>query len=44
MFKVEDIQSYGKEHYEQTMACATGLQSGMSAIAAAYGDYGKKSY
>jgi hypothetical protein len=44
MFKVEDIQNYGKEHYEQTMACATGLQSGISAIAAAYGDYAKKSY
>ena len=44
MFKVEDIQNYGKEHYEQTMACATGFQSGISAIAAAYGDYTKKSY
>jgi hypothetical protein len=44
MFKVEDIQSYGKEQYAQTMACATGFQSGISAIAAAYGDYTKKSY
>ena len=44
MFKVEDIQSYGKEQYQQTVACATGLQSGISAIAAAYGDYAKKSY
>src|SRR5205807_8135890 len=33
MFKVEDIQSYGKEQFE-----------GFQAIATAYGDYGKKSY
>jgi hypothetical protein len=44
MFKVEDIQSYGKEQFEQAVSCATGLQSGVNAIASAYGDYGKKSY
>lgn len=44
MFKVEDIQSYGKEQYEQAVSCATGMQSGVNAIAAAYGDYAKKSY
>ena len=44
MFKVEDIQNYGKEQYEQAVSCATGLQSGVNAIAAAYGDYAKKSY
>ena len=33
MFKVEDIQSYSKEQFE-----------GIQAIAAAYGDYSKKSY
>src|SRR5215475_13576027 len=44
MFKVEDIQSYGKEQYEQAVSCATGFQSGVNAIAAAYGDYAKKSY
>jgi phasin family protein len=33
MFKVEDIQNYGKEQFE-----------GIQAIAAAYGDYSKKSY
>ena len=44
MFKVEDFQNYGKEQYEQAMACASGFQSGISALAAAYGDYGKKSY
>jgi hypothetical protein len=44
MFKVEDMQSYGKEQYAQAVSCATGFQSGFSAIAAAYGDYAKKSY
>src|SRR6201993_4031601 len=44
MFKVEDIQNYGKEQYERAVSCATGFQSGISAIAAAYGDYAKKSY
>jgi hypothetical protein len=33
MFKVEDIQNYGKEQFD-----------GIQAIATAYGDYGKKSY
>ena len=44
MFKVEDMQSYGKEQYAQAVSCATGFQSGFSAIASAYGDYTKKSY
>ncbi len=44
MFKVEDIQNYGKEHYETAMAHATTMQNGLSAIASAYGDYAKKSY
>ena len=44
MFKVEDIQNYGKEQYETAVATATGLQNGLSAIASAYGDYTKKSY
>jgi hypothetical protein len=44
MFKVEDIQSYGKDQFEQAVSCATGLQSGVNAIASAYGDYSKKSY
>ncbi len=44
MFKVEDIQSYGKDQYEQAVSCATGVQSGVNAIASAYGDYAKKSY
>jgi phasin family protein len=37
MVKVEDIQQYGKEHFET-------LQSGFQAIASAYGDYTKKSF
>ena len=44
MFKVEDIQSYGKDQFEQAVSCASSFQSGISAIASAYGDYGKKSY
>lgn len=44
MFKVEDIQSYGKEQFETAVAQATSLQSGFSAIFNAYGDYTKKSY
>jgi hypothetical protein len=44
MFKVEDMQNYGKEQYETALATATGVQNGLSAIATAYGDYTKKSY
>jgi phasin family protein len=44
MVKVEDIQQYGKEHLETVVASATNLQSGMQAIATAYGDYTKKSF
>jgi hypothetical protein len=35
--KVEEIQQYGKEHFET-------VQSGLQAIATAYGDYTKKSF
>ncbi len=44
MFKVEDIQSYGKEQFETAVAHANSVQSGLSAIINAYGDYAKKSY
>src|SRR4051795_11901378 len=44
MFKVEDFQGYGKEHFEQYVASATSMQHGLQAIASAYGDYGKKSF
>jgi hypothetical protein len=44
MFKVEDIQNYGKEQLEHVVSSASGLQSGLQAIATAYGDYTKKSF
>ena len=44
MIKVEDIQQYGKEHFETVVASATTLQNGFQAIASAYGDYTKKSF
>jgi phasin family protein len=44
MVKVEDIQNYGKEQLEQVVANATTFQSGIQAIATAYGDYAKKSF
>jgi hypothetical protein len=44
MVKVEDIQQYGKEHLDTVVASATTLQNGLQAIAAAYGDYTKKSF
>jgi phasin family protein len=44
MIKVEDIQSFGKEHMETVVASATTVQNGLQAIATAYGDYTKKSF
>jgi phasin family protein len=44
MIKVEDIQSYGKEHMETVVASATTVQNGLQAIASAYGDYTKRSF
>src|SRR5437763_14601570 len=44
MVKVEDIQHYGKDHLETVAASASNLQSGLQAIATAYGDYAKKSF
>ena len=44
MIKVDDIQSYGKEHFETIAASAGNLQSGAHAIATAYGDFAKKSF
>ena len=44
MFKFEDVQNYGKEHFEQATANATALQSGFQAIANAYGEYAKKQF
>ncbi len=44
MFKVENIQQYGKDHLETVVASATTVQNGLQAIASAYGDYTKKSF
>lgn len=44
MFKVEDIQNYGKEQFETVLASATSVQNGIQAIASAYGDFTKKSF
>jgi hypothetical protein len=44
MIKVEDIQQYGKQHIESVVASATSVQTGLQAIASAYGDYTKKSF
>ena len=44
MVKVEDIQNYGKEHLESVAASASNMQSGVQAIASAYGDFAKKSF
>jgi hypothetical protein len=44
MTNVEQIQSYGKEQLETIAASASHLQSGVQAIATAYGDYAKKSF
>ena len=44
MVKIEDIQNYGKKHLESVAASASNMQSGVQAIATAYGDYAKKSF
>ena len=44
MVKFEDIQSYGKEQFEQVSSNAAAFQSGVSAIANAYGEYAKKQF
>jgi hypothetical protein len=44
MVKIEEIQQYGKEHFESVAASAQTLQGGFQAIATAYGDYTKKSF
>jgi hypothetical protein len=44
MMKFEDVQTYGKEHFEQVTANATALQTGVQAIATAYGEYAKKQF
>ena len=44
MVKVEEIQQYGKEQFDTAVASASSLQKSYQAIAAAVGDYTKKSF
>lgn len=44
MMKVEEIQQFGKEQFDSAVASATTLQTGAQAIAAAVGEYSKKSF
>jgi phasin family protein len=44
MIKIEDVQQYGKQHIESVVASATTVQTGLQAIASAYGEYTKKSF
>jgi phasin family protein len=44
MVKVEEIQQYGKEQFDAAVASANSFSNGFQAIAAAYGDYTKKSF
>lgn len=44
MFKVEDFQQQGKEQLDAAVASARTVANGFQAIAAAYGDYSKKSF
>lgn len=44
MVNIEDIQQYGKDQYETAMASTTGMHKNFQAIAAAMGDYAKKSF
>ena len=44
MFKLEDLQNYGKVQFEQAVASATSVQNSLQAIASAHGDYTKKSF
>jgi hypothetical protein len=44
MIKIEEIQQYGKEQFDNAVASAATLQNGTQAIAVAVGDYTKKSF
>jgi hypothetical protein len=44
MFKVEDFQQQSKEQLDAAVASARTVANGFQAIAAAYGDYSKKSF
>lgn len=44
MVKVEELQNYGKEQYENVVASANDVQHTVQAIVTAFGDYSKKSF
>lgn len=44
MLKVEDFQNYGKEQFDAAIASAGTCTKSLQAIAAAYGDFAKKSF
>jgi len=44
MLKVEDFQGFGKEQFDAAVASAGSCTKSLQAIAAAYGDYAKKSF
>mgnify|MGYP000235018522 CR=1 FL=1 len=44
MLKVEEFQNYGKEQFDAAVASAGSCTKSLQAIAAAYGDYTKKSF
>ena len=44
MINVEEMQKYGKEHFDSVVASAATMQTGAQAIAASVGEYTKQSY
>jgi hypothetical protein len=44
VFKVEDLQQQSKEQFDAAVTAAQSFSNSFQAIAAAYGDYSKKSY
>ena len=44
MVKLEDLQQYGKEHFDAAVASAGTFSKGLQDIAAAVSDYSRKSF
>ena len=44
MIKIDEIPQYGKDQFDASIAAAGNLQKGVQAIAAAFGDYARKSF
>lgn len=44
MVKVEELQNYGKEQFENAVSSANDVQHTVQAIVTAFGDYSKKSF